>query len=84
MYAIRSYYGLQCPKALWLAKHPPDFELPEQPDLQARFDLGTEVGILAQQLFPGGVEVPFSGLSVAGQVEQTRALIEAGERNNFV
>jgi len=72
--------GLQCPKALWLAKHPPDFELPEQPDLQARFDLGTEVGILAQQLFPGGVEVPFSGLSVAEQVEQTRALIEAGEK----
>ena len=72
--------GLQCPKALWLAKNPPDFELPEQPGLQAKFDLGTEVGVLAQQLFPGGVEVPFEGLSVAEQVEQTRALIEAGEK----
>lgn len=70
--------GLQCPRALWLAKHPPDFSFPPQPDREARYAAGHEVGRLAQQLFPGGVEVPFAGLSVAEQVEQTQALIAAG------
>jgi len=72
--------GTQCPKALWLTKNPPEFEFPPQPDLEARYAAGTEVGLLAQQLFPGGVEVPFEGLTVAEQVEKTRALIEAGQQ----
>jgi hypothetical protein len=70
--------GLQCQKALWLKKNPPDFELPPKPDLQALFRAGTEVGILAQQLFPGGVEVPFEGLSFAEQLARTRQLINSG------
>jgi len=70
--------GMQCPKALYLQKNPPDFEFPPQPDLEARFRAGHEVGILAQQLFPGGTEVPFEGLTVSEQVEQTRELIESG------
>lgn len=70
--------GMQCPRALWLSKNPPDFTFPPQPDLEARYAAGTEVGLLAQQLFPGGVEVPFAGLSVAEQIEQTQALIAAG------
>lgn len=70
--------GLQCPKALWLAKHPPAFEFPEDPAREARYAAGTEVGLLAQQLYPGGVEVPFAGLSVAEQVARTRDLIAAG------
>jgi hypothetical protein len=70
--------GIQCPKALYLAKNPPAFELPPQPDLEAKFQLGNEVGLLAQQLFPGGTEVPFHGLSVSQQVEQTRQLMGAG------
>lgn len=72
--------GLQCPKALWLAKHPPAFEFPPQPDLEARFAAGHQVGELAQQLFPGGVEVPFAGLSVAAQVARTAELVESGRR----
>ncbi|AMV71625.1 hypothetical protein JCM30471_03210 [Desulfuromonas carbonis] len=70
--------GLQCPKALWLTKHPPAFELPPQPDREALYAAGTEVGLLAQQLFPGGVEVPYAGLSVAAQLARTRELIDAG------
>ena len=70
--------GLQCPKALWLAKNPPAFEFPPQPEREARYRAGTEVGLLAQQLFPGGVEVPFAGLSVAEQVTRTRELIAGG------
>ncbi len=70
--------GLQCPKALWLAKNPPTFDFPPQPDLEAKFQLGTEVGILAQQLFPGGIEVPYEGLSFPAQLARTKQLIDSG------
>lgn len=70
--------GLQCQKALWLTKNPPDFELPPKPDLQALFRAGTEVGILAQQLFPGGVEVPYEGLTFGEQLIRTKQLIDSG------
>ena len=70
--------GLQCQKALWLAKHPPAFEFPPRPELEARFRAGTEVGQLAQQLFPGGVEVPYEGLTVPAQLARTRQLIDSG------
>jgi hypothetical protein len=71
--------GMQCPKALYLSKHPPAFHLPLQPDREARYQIGTEVGLLARSLFPGGVEVPYAGLAVSDQVARTRELIEAGE-----
>lgn len=70
--------GLQCPRALWLTRHPPEFTFPEDPEREARFRAGTEVGQLAQQLFPGGVEVPFEGLSVPAQIARTRELIDNG------
>ena len=70
--------GLQCQKALWLTKNPPDFDFPPQPDLEAKFRAGTEVGILAQKLFPGGIEVPYEGLSFPGQLARTKELIASG------
>jgi hypothetical protein len=70
--------GMQCPRALWLSKHPPAFTFPADPAKEARFAAGTEVGLLAQQLFPGGTEVPFAGLTIPGQIARTRELIEAG------
>ncbi len=70
--------GLQCQKALWLTKNPPKFDFPPQPDLEAKFKSGTEVGILAQQLFPGGIEVPYEGLSFPGQLARTKQLIDSG------
>lgn len=70
--------GIQCAKALYLQKNPPDFDFPPQPELEAKYRAGNEVGILAQQFFPGGTEVPFEGLSVPEQIEQTRQLIESG------
>jgi hypothetical protein len=71
---------MQCPKALYLAKNPPVFEFPPQPHVEAKFQTGNQVGILAQQLFPGGTEVPFDGLSVPEQIAQTWQLIDAGEQ----
>jgi len=49
--------GLQCHKSLYLKKHHPNLEDPISKAQQAVFDGGTNVGILAQQLFPGGVDL---------------------------
>ena len=48
--------GRQCPKALWLYKHRRELVPPVDPARQAIYDSGTAVGLLAQQLFPGGVD----------------------------
>ncbi|MRR11113.1 DUF2779 domain-containing protein, partial [bacterium] len=49
--------GLQCERALWLATHTPECADPIGESQQWVFDQGTEVGRLAQGLFPGGTEV---------------------------
>ena len=51
--------GLQCHKSLWLFKFKHELREKPGPEQQAVFDSGTEVGILAQQLFPGGVNIEF-------------------------
>jgi len=75
--------GLQCHKALWLQTHRPELKAEISEQQQATFDTGTEVGQLAQQLFPGGVEVPYDGLSIAEQIERTQQLIESGVETIF-
>src|SRR6516165_241615 len=49
--------GVQCLKRLYLQVHQP--ELAAEPDAttEAIIEQGREVGMLARQLFPGGVEV---------------------------
>lgn len=49
--------GLQCPKRLYYSKYRRDL-LPEEEDeqQQAVFDAGTNAGLLAQQLFPNGID----------------------------
>ena len=70
--------GLQCHKSLWLYRHRPEERTPPSPYLQAIFDRGTNYGLLAQDLIPGGTLVPFDGLSYQEQVEKTQQLIAAG------
>ena len=69
--------GLQCHKSLWLFKYRK--ELQEKPDaaLQARFDAGTEVGILAQQLFPGGAALQYEN-GISENILKTQKLLLAG------
>lgn len=67
--------GLQCHKSLWLHKYHPELKDELSVQQAAILQNGREVGKLAQGLFPGGVEVPYGGLSHAEQVERTRALI---------
>ncbi|MBK9273038.1 MAG: DUF2779 domain-containing protein [Flavobacteriales bacterium] len=48
--------GRQCSKALWLYKQRRELLPPVDAARQAIYDTGTEVGLLARQLFPGGVD----------------------------
>ncbi len=72
--------GMQCPKSLWL-----HFYLPEERDeisesQQQIFDNGHNVGLLAQQLFPGGVDASRGEYEkVQEAVAYTAALIDGGQ-----
>ena len=48
--------GLQCEKALYLHKHHYKLKDSISNSLQAIFDRGTNIGLLAQELFPNGVD----------------------------
>ncbi len=65
--------GCQCPKRLYLQVHQP--ELAAEPDAasEAAMEQGREVGLLARQLFPGGVEVSEPSLDQA--IRTTRELV---------
>jgi len=49
-------YGCQCPKRLWLHKFMPEVRDEEDEEQSAIFQSGTNVGLLARQLFPGGID----------------------------
>ena len=49
--------GLQCEKALYMTKKHPYLRDKLSIEQRARFQRGTDVGILAQQYFPGGVNM---------------------------
>ena len=70
--------GCQCHKALWLKKYQPELADEISTEQQALFDSGTDVGVLAQQLFPGGVLIPYDGHSMAEQVTLTEKSIAQG------
>ena len=73
--------GRQCPKALWLYKHRRELMPPVDAATQAVFDTGTNVGLLAQQLFPGGVDCsPEHFYDFGPSVAATQAAIARGER----
>ncbi|MBU0478863.1 DUF2779 domain-containing protein [bacterium] len=50
--------GLQCSKLLWMLVKAKDRIPAPAEDAQFRMDAGTEVGILAKQLFPEGIDIP--------------------------
>ena len=73
--------GVQCEKALYLSKTRRDLVPPTDPLRQAVLEAGTEVGCLAQQLFPGGVDLrPATASDFGLSLEATRAAIARGER----
>ncbi|MBN2841274.1 MAG: DUF2779 domain-containing protein [Coriobacteriia bacterium] len=70
--------GLQCEKALWLAVHRREALTPPSESQRWIFDQGSEVGKLAQGLFPGGVEVAEDHLHGSEALATTTRLLSAG------
>lgn len=70
--------GLQCPKSLWLHKFHPDMCDAVDQGRQAVFDSGTDVGKLAQDLFPGGLEIAFEDGTLEEQIARTREIMRDG------
>lgn len=72
----------QCPRALWLKVNRPELAA-QNPDLEAKFENGNEIGDLAMGLFGDFIEVTSytddGKLDLAEMIRRTRALVEAGE-----
>jgi len=81
-YLSKSLYirGLQCHKSLYLDRHRPELRAEATPELEALWASGHEVGVYAHMLFPGGVVVPFDGLTKDEQLAKTREEIDRGTK----
>lgn len=66
--------GLQCHKSLWLVTHRPELRKESDTATQA-FDQGQKVGEFAQNIFPGGVLIPFEGHTYNEQLNLTQAAL---------
>jgi hypothetical protein len=72
--------GLQCEKSLYLYKHHYRLKDPTPPSLQTVFDQGTNIGLLAQDLFPNGADAsPENHFKMVESVGKTLKFITQGE-----
>lgn len=72
-------YGVQCPLRLYLHKFKPHLRNPEDEAQQAIYTTGTNVGLLAQGVFPDGVDVtPPDAFSYPIAAEKTQEAIKNG------
>jgi hypothetical protein len=80
LYLSKSLYttGVQCPKALWLQKYRPEVSDDFSAEVEVILEAGKDVGMYAQELFPGGVLVPYEELSLSEQLSLTRESIAKG------
>jgi hypothetical protein len=68
--------GKQCIKQLYLYVNKPELKDPVSPMQQAVFKRGSDIGLLAQELFPGGVNVkPDSFSNYDKSLGQTQSMI---------
>ncbi len=68
--------GLQCEKSLYLYKHHYRLKDPTTSSLQAVFDQGTNIGLLAQELFPNGADAsPENHFKMIESVGKTQKFI---------
>lgn len=71
--------GCQCHKSLYLYKHSYRTRDPLSPAQRAIFARGTNVGVLARELFPGGQDAsPPTPFQYAQSVRHTRELLDSG------
>ena len=72
--------GLQCEKSLYLYKHHYQLKDPTPSSLKAVFDQGTNIGLLAQELFPYGADAsPENHFKMVESVGKTQDFISKGE-----
>ena len=72
--------GLQCEKSLYLYKHHYRLKDPTPSSLQAVFDQGTNIGLLAQELFPNGADAsPENHFKMVESIGKTLDFISQGE-----
>ena len=67
--------GLQCHKRLYLEIHSPELATPPTPDRRAIMDMGTDVGVLAREFFPGGVLVEETHRQIPAALTRTADLV---------
>jgi len=79
-YLSKSLYikGLQCRKALYLEKFRSELKGEISSEMQASFDSGNMVGEAAQDLFPGGVLVPYIENNIPEQLRLTDEAMKNG------
>jgi len=70
--------GLQCHKSLYLHKYHPDLKDEISEQQEASFQIGRDVGVYAQKLFPDGVEIFFDDVTLTEQLSLTTKEIEDG------
>ena len=70
--------GLQCHKFLYLRKYHPDLKDEVSEQQEASFQIGRDVGVYAQNLFPNGVEILFDDVTLTDQLSRTTKEIENG------
>ena len=74
-------YGCQCEKRLFLYKFRPELRNPEDERQQAILESGTNVGLLARDLFKGGEDAsPPDFYSYDKSIAKTKKLVESGEK----
>ncbi len=72
--------GCQCAKSLWLHKHHPELKDQLSDSQQAIFTQGTNVGLIARELFPGGIDAsPATPFEYQKSVQHTAKLIANGQ-----
>lgn len=75
----RYLHGLQCPKYLWLETWHKELKNEFDETTEEILAQGHQVGALAQELFPGGVEIPYEGLSIEEQLQQTQKALKSSK-----
>lgn len=84
-YLSKSLYirGLQCHKSLYLDRYQPELRDKVSERKRVLFVGGTEVGLLTRESFPGGVEVPYEGLSLREQLNMTASEVRKGTKTLY-
>jgi hypothetical protein len=75
--------GLQCPLSLWFYRNRKELIPEVPPEKQRIFDMGHEVGLLAQETFPNGVEITEKHYEIEKAIESTQKQISSGSEVLF-